>query len=147
MPTKTYYRIWCKKCNEFTLHNKSLSEENYICDSCKTVYTDIMLKDIPKDKLITQRQRYNDQKSKDLLNMVNFMSAGFFNNNSVEIIESDAGQKIIDQKINEKYKKLKEEQIEKEKLQKQYSKLGRNELCFCGSGVKFKKCCYNKIYI
>jgi hypothetical protein len=23
-------------------------------------------------------------------------------------------------------------------------KLGRNELCFCGSGQKYKKCCLNK---
>jgi len=25
-----------------------------------------------------------------------------------------------------------------------YKKIGRNEVCFCGSGLKFKKCCINK---
>lgn len=27
------------------------------------------------------------------------------------------------------------------------SKIGRNDLCVCGSGKKYKKCCYDKILI
>lgn len=32
-------------------------------------------------------------------------------------------------------------------LRKDYIKLGRNEICYCGSNNKFKKCCLNKGYI
>lgn len=28
-----------------------------------------------------------------------------------------------------------------------YQKLGRNERCFCGSGMKFKRCCISKVYV
>lgn len=29
----------------------------------------------------------------------------------------------------------------------QYRKLGRNELCYCGSGAKFKRCCLGNVYV
>ncbi|MEK6337657.1 MAG: SEC-C metal-binding domain-containing protein [Acidobacteriota bacterium] len=29
----------------------------------------------------------------------------------------------------------------------EYTKIGRNEKCFCGSGKKFKKCCISKQYV
>ena len=30
---------------------------------------------------------------------------------------------------------------------KEFKKIGRNKLCFCGSGKKFKRCCISKEYI
>ena len=30
---------------------------------------------------------------------------------------------------------------------KEFKKIGRNELCFCGSGKKFKRCCISKEYV
>jgi uncharacterized protein YchJ len=28
---------------------------------------------------------------------------------------------------------------------KRHGKIGRNDKCYCGSGVKFKHCCYRKV--
>lgn len=33
------------------------------------------------------------------------------------------------------------------KLNPEYQKLGRNELCYCGSGTKFKRCCIERKHI
>ncbi len=32
------------------------------------------------------------------------------------------------------------------KFPEQIKDIGRNDFCFCGSGVKFKKCCYNNVW-
>lgn len=31
-----------------------------------------------------------------------------------------------------------------ETYRRSYKKIGRNGLCYCGSGLKYKKCCINK---
>jgi uncharacterized protein YecA (UPF0149 family) len=148
MPTRTFYRIWCKTCNEFELHTNK--DEQYICEECGTVYTDILLGEIPKEKRIEQRERYNKRKRKNFINIfdtfTNYHNMFKEEIGRTEIMESDAGQKYIDDKNKEKYEQYKKEAEEKKALQKQYSKLGRNEKCFCGSGIKFKKCCYAKIF-
>ena len=43
-------------------------------------------------------------------------------------------------KMQKEMKKQKESKIKEEK-----DKIGRNALCSCGSGKKFKKCCLNKV--
>ena len=148
MPTRTFYRIWCKTCNEFELHTNK--DEQYICNKCDTVYTDILLGEIPKEKRIEQRERYNKKKQENFISIfdtfTNYHNMFKEEIGITEIMESDAGQKYIDDINKEKYEQYKKEAEEKKALQKQYSKLGRNEKCFCGSGVKFKKCCYEKIF-
>lgn len=32
----------------------------------------------------------------------------------------------------------------KQTVYRQYVKIGRNELCYCGSGKKYKRCCIDK---
>lgn len=148
MPTRTFYRIWCKTCNEFELHKNV--DETYICKKCNTVYTDIKLRAIPHEKCLEQRERYIKSKRERFLSIFDT----YMGNDNMflteigrtEIMESDAGQKYIDDKNHEKYEQYRKEAEEKKALQKQYSKLGRNEKCFCGSGIKFKKCCYAKIF-
>ena len=34
-----------------------------------------------------------------------------------------------------------------ESSEQKYKKIGRNKVCFCGSGIKFKKCCLYKYHI
>jgi len=159
MPQRTFYRLWCKKCKEYTLHyaNKFLDKKDngLKCQTCKTIYSDILLKDIPKEKLSAQRERYIKSQGSvlDYLNLFAprnplegmFEEPGYDN----EIIESDAGQKVIDLKIqNENAKKLVKQREEKETNRIEYDKykhLGRNDKCICGSGAKYKKCCLKRI--
>ena len=162
MPTQTYNRIWCKTCEEFELHSQPINGE-FTCHLCETVYSDIKLKDIPKDKLIEQRKRYSKAESEKNLKFYNsFLKGGYggmggnplddlFRDDwpNAEIQESDAGQRLIDEK------KLEKERIERERQREQrlkdlelaakYAKLNRNDICICGSLKKYKKCCLNKI--
>lgn len=161
MPTRIYRRIWCKTCQDFTLHTSD-GNDGSKCRECDTVYTDVYLKDIPKDKLEAQRKRYTESQGnvvdkylglftetpeqrriKEIAHM--FSEPG----SDVEIIESDAGQKKIDdRKRKERAKRMAELREEREKGVEEYKKykgLGRNDICICGSGKKYKKCCLQKI--
>jgi hypothetical protein len=152
MPTFYKYRQWCKTCNDYTLHRYS-TEDELFCECCSTIYSDVYLKDIPEDRLIEQRKRYHDMKfgfvknigfnsvfGQDCLQTINDEFPQY------EILESDAGQEYLDKQYLENFERVMKEQQEKEELQKKHKKIGRNEPCFCGSGLKFKKCCYDKIY-
>lgn len=160
MPTRVYQRIWCKKCNEFQLHRRK--DDSLVCETCDTVYTDVYLKDIPKEHLIEQRKRYTESQT----NRFNDVYMGLFKSSEqrqmeqlahmfsepgddVEIIESDAGQKSIDDAKREKARKKREEwrikREEEKKLQKEYQGLGRNDKCLCGSNLKYKNCCWQKV--
>ena len=122
----------------------------------------LLLKDIPKDKLLEQRERYNakrresykrmydeftmDPQSRNILEMVNmFKEPGW----DTEIEEADAGQKAIDETARLK----RQEEIEKKEQRKQevieecipYKNLRRNDKCICKSGKKYKQCCMDKI--
>mgnify|MGYP001769338560 CR=1 FL=1 len=165
MPIRTFNRVWCKECNDFSLHRRDKeNKENLVCMSCGTVYTEVLLKDIPEEKILEQRQRYKryqedrlmdvyremglssgERSIKEFLHMMS--SPGDYDKD--EIIESDAGQKLIDQQEreerNKKYEEWKIEQEKNSELKKQYKNLGRNDLCLCGSGKKFKHCCWDKL--
>lgn len=39
MPTQRFHRIWCKPCNEFSLHHKGIGDDDFICNNCDTAYT------------------------------------------------------------------------------------------------------------
>jgi len=157
MPTREYKRIWCKTCNEFELHYHNYKDNNLVCKECGTVYTDVYLKDIPKEKIIEQRKRYKLYRKESFNKMFSRMayvsSLSMFNpfaeTDDVEIIESDAGQRAIDEEERQERKKEREQIIierEKEKERyKQFIKLNRNDLCICGSGKKYKNCCWHEI--
>ena len=160
MPTREYKRIWCKTCNEFELHSrKSYKDEDkdLICRECGTIYTDVFLKDIPEEKIIEQRKRYKESERKS---MEKFLSGSYLFGNPLtdlfkepgydtHITESDAGQRAIDEaKAEERRAKWAERQRirdEERAEEKKFRGLGRNDICLCGSGKKYKKCCWSKI--
>lgn len=168
-PVIKYKRIWCKKCNEFQLHREKLVEgqdhKEHACKTCGTIYSEIYLDEIPKEKVLVQRERYSAWvKTRNQKFYQSFLMGGLGVNSfglnpltdsfredwdELEIIESDAGQRKIDEVEEEEKRKQRELRvIEKQKqreLVKQYSHLNRNDVCSCGSGLKYKKCCLTKI--
>ncbi len=157
-PRITKHRIWCKTCNEFTLHSrKELLNDKFplVCESCQTSYSDIKLSEIPDEKIIEQRNRFKESRRNDINNMFgSYLSLGLLQTFSdsgyeAEIIESDAGQRDIDnekrQKDLERRNILLQKRHDDLELKKKFHNLGRNEKCLCGSGKKYKKCCWTKI--
>lgn len=156
MPTITYQRIWCKVCEDWTLHVKPFAKDaHWGCKICKTEYTDITYAEIPADKLAEQRTRFTKAKKNkrhDFINggMLRILSdfggaVDSFSEVREEIIECDAGQEAIDKEDERKrvvkyYEDRRKEQLRREEVAK-YSVLGRNDVCLCGSGKKYKKCC------
>lgn len=160
MPPKlTYYRFWCSKCQEFTLHNTTDIKD---CRECGTVTETYDISQIPIEKVLEQRKRYTAYQRSELKQALNYYmnptlnifqemmleDSGVYDLLSPKIIECDAGQKEIDKqqkaerdaernRLNEERRLLLEEY-------KQFSKLGRNDSCACGSGLKYKKCCIIK---
>lgn len=157
MPIQTYHRVWCKYCKEFTLHLKPFGKSKLSCNNCKLEYQEMRLGDIPSEKIIEQRARYIKSESEfastlfgSYLNIgVNVLDAMMSETSDTEIIESDAGQKEIDEisrKEREEVQRNRQENRIKEKEQlEKFRNLRRNDKCLCGSKKKFKKCCWNKI--
>jgi hypothetical protein len=148
MPTITYHRVWCKNCQEYQLFHKSK------CIECGIEHVPTKYKDIPKDKIMEQRERYKKSKSNafnKLLNVYTNPASIMFSAMEFEkdIIESDAGQKYIDdlkkqeqtERLNIYKKQKKDFLVELEK----YTNIKRNDICICGSNKKYKKCCLSKI--
>jgi len=114
------------------------------------VYTSVKLKDIPEDKREAQRERYKKKNHIGVNTYLQQILGNAMNNDfQDEIAESDAGQKQIDlkrhkenEKAHEEYRRKREEELE---LLHKFQNLGRNEMCLCGSGKKYKKCCWAKI--
>lgn len=155
MPTQQRYRVWCKTCNEFTLHY----EPNFLtgpyilcCTDCKTDYTEIKISEIPKEKVIEQRKRYKERERRGLQSLYMSFLGGYGLNTilnekpNISIIESDCGQKAIDEE-ERKRKQLEweEKQRIKQETAEKFKSIGRNDACACGSGVKYKKCCLNNV--
>jgi len=153
MPTRVLQRIWCKSCNDFTLHSKGFEDKITRCNDCKTEYTEVYLKDIPRDKILEQRERYKAYKAnKGIVSkyLSMFQSSNPFKEKfETEIIESDAGQKSIDEerrkRIDEQYEERKRLKKLQEEEELKYKGVGRNDDCPCGSGKKYKKCCLIRI--
>lgn len=150
MPTKQYIRFWCSKCQEFTIQHKG---EEGACTICGTVTKEYKLSEIPEDKIKEQRKRYNASRFKKYENYLSFLDPqrklledmlseqiGY-----TDITEDDAGQREIDQARFEE--RSRQEAIRKEAHKEYelfYKHIRRNEKCPCGSGEKYKKCCYDK---
>lgn len=165
------HRLWCKKCKDWKLFTtKKLFDKEYFCEECKTQFEEILLKDIPEDKIKEQRERYkesikkqNSMFSKGLMSGMAMGDISFGvqfghnlceNSGYLDIIEHDAGQLEIDIETERKKREIaskKEEEIrlKREELKK-FKDVNRNQLCICGSGKKYKKCCllkHNKYYL
>ena len=159
MPTTYLHRLWCKTCKDWILHKKAWKAVSpHKCKDCDAVHERILLSKIPKDKILEQRERYEESTKKDFNNMLSGIMSGIgdkpidlFSEDWPEpiIVESDAGQKKIDEKIAEKRKKEYEQKnLERQKQREEalkYKNLGRNDICLCGTGKKYKKCCQPKI--
>lgn len=158
-PQITKHRIWCKTCNEFKLHSRKVlfgsGEQPLICETCKTEYSEIKLSDIPDEKLKEQRERYKISRRNDMNDIFgSYLSFGLlhaFSETGYEpkIVESDAGQNVIDEQVRKEREIKRNELLQKRnddlELKKKFHNLGRNEKCRCGSGKKYKKCCWQKI--
>lgn len=140
------YRMWCKSCQDFTIHNRE--DKEFSC-KCGTKHTSVKISEIPTEKVEEQRERFRAQRNKrtrkllSTLGMSSGLNSDFFKAPSVgnEIIESDAGLEKLE--AYEKAKKDKERRDYALELER-FKGLGRNEICLCGSGLKYKKCCYSK---
>ncbi|MCK9574675.1 MAG: SEC-C metal-binding domain-containing protein [Candidatus Pacearchaeota archaeon] len=167
------YRHWCTKCQDWEFFKiekivviDSVPDENaktkrWVCTECGTEHVDVMLKDIPKEKLAEQRQRYIKSKEEKMIKayksffqssqqsqMEQFIHMFSEPEIGIEIVEADAGQKYID----EENQRIRTEEREKRIAERNqrladyapYRKLGRNDKCLCGSDKKYKKCCQPK---
>jgi len=156
MPQLSYFRTWCKQCQDWELHYRKIGDEenNLTCKECKSIYTTVTIGEIPRKKIIEQRERYtakNKSETSDLFGkyllqsqesqiMDMFREPGY----NTEIEECDAGQ----EKIDDERKRLRdidwaeEKRVREEKRIEalKYAHLSRNDKCACGSGLKFKKC-------
>lgn len=156
MPIREYKRLWCKQCQEWQLFEFNADE--LICCECKNTHQKTLLNDLPEEKIAEQRNRYIDSKKKSMNELMKeiFMTpearyikefAHMFSKPGTEIsiIESDAGQSIIDEekrrKRIEEIQKIEEEKEIVKRFIFKYKSFQRNDLCPCGSGKKFKKCC------
>lgn len=152
MPEIVYYRVWCKKCQHFELHDApglgDMDTEGLKCRECDTVYTDVMLSEIPQEKKDAQRKRWQDAQGRVLMSSAYMMMNPFAGimlgsqDQKVRVVESDAGQKRLNELRHQK--RLEEIAHRKEEVIK-FAGLTRNDKCRCGSGLKYKKCCWSRI--
>jgi hypothetical protein len=142
------YRNWCTTCQDWVLYN---SRELSQCSRCGNPHQKVTLNNIPDNKIIEQRKRWSINQNNFFNTYLNFGNRNplfdLFNDDwdtDYEIIEHDAGQRKINKQKQEEYnaQKLKREALQKE--YKLFKNLTRNDLCACGSGKKYKKCCYFK---
>jgi hypothetical protein len=159
MPTREYKRLWCKKCSDWRLHEQNYpNTTDWFCTKCESPHEKTLLSEIPDDKILEQRKRYSEWRKKRMdglfgsylltgFNVFSDMSCRSWHDDS--ITESDAGQEKID---DDERKRKEEERIAREEKRyekaleiKKYKGLSRNDICICGSGLKYKKCCLTKI--
>lgn len=159
-PVNNQYRTWCKTCKEWMVHQRK--EDDLLCLECGTKFTEILLSKIPTEQIQEQRIRWKHQQRTDSESLFPYIMSGYMlggvgddmfneNWNEPKVIESDAGQKVINEKERRQRQILSEERtrkrMEREEYIKKFSGVGRNDICLCGSNKKFKKCCLAKTRI
>ena len=117
-PSLTYYRVYCKECNEYMLHslvNDDNEHRLFECHNCGYTHVLELLKDIPEDKKEAQRKRYAKANIDSVMSIFKPKRIGLFGpeffdepGSNPTIIESSAGQKKINQQREEK--RIKEEE-------------------------------------
>lgn len=144
MPTKTYKRIFCTHCQNYELFYKALGEDASKCQTCSNDFVPYYDADVPKEKLLEQRERYKEYKSKQFNSVMGMLSSYSLGQSSpnVEVDEDDAGYEDI---LKERNRQYEEKRKHKQEQQEMYKDAERNKPCLCGSGQKYKKCCYIRI--
>lgn len=146
MPSITLHRHWCKNCQDWTLFGYQFEGKHWTCKNCFTPQQKTTFREIPQEKIDEQQARYKEQRINTTNSVFGILSDAFSGYRTslqeVQIIEHDAGFEDMQQRIRDERLKV---QKEREELRVKYKDLGRNDLCICGSGLKYKKCCYGKI--
>ena len=150
MPKIIMQRLWCKTCSDWKLFGKNIGDKELKCSTCKTDHVDTLLSEIHEEKLLEQRKRYKDDKSRQfreamgLVNMMGLDPRGSIPgiNEIDRILESDAGQITIDKLRDEQRKIARQNALDDIAAHKH---LGRNDKCSCGSEKKYKQCCLKRI--
>jgi len=144
-------RIWCQDCNDFTIHCDSICK-------CGKTYVTTLVRDIPNDKLLEQQERFKAQRKRKSLERFNAFTsmldhgrllydlfgevkAKQFHKEELEIWESDGGLQAIEERENELRRKIHTERMDELEI---FKSVQRNEKCYCGSDLKYKKCCLRK---
>jgi hypothetical protein len=161
-------RLWCEKCKDFTIHDTvQVSDTEYryfdsiyfdlegdgeqVCSCCGKQWVAAPIKEMDPEKVALQRERYKNQRRRRFSESMMAFSMlacsnplfGIFDEVGIskEIIESDAGLLYEERVVNERMVAKRNER--NAELQK-FSKVNRNDICLCGSGLKYKKCCLKK---
>jgi len=154
-------RTWCKTCQDFSIFTTTMgsteegSFSTTMCDTCESAQTGYTLAEVPEEKLIEQRARYNEQRRKQFMNMLNIYARETKTNMLADMLkapghdlsesdvkEDDAGQEAIDAAIKAKREADRLAEIQFKEL---YHGAQRNDKCRCDSGLKYKKCCLPKV--
>lgn len=155
-------RTWCKSCQDFSLFTTTMGStedgkfSTTVCDTCESAQMSYALAEVPEEKLIEQRARYNEQRRRQFMNMLNTYSKELSRNNILadmlrepghdlsepDVKEDDAGQEAIDAAIKAKREADRLAEIE---FKGRYHGAQRNDKCRCDSGLKYKKCCLPKV--
>ena len=140
----TKYRLFCKSCNDYTIHSASIDETISTICSCGNTYSSTLLSDIPEKSMFQQRSRYVQyrmNKTREMYNKYTNLLSDIMSDTQQEIIETDAGLLAIEEReelLRNEHRKSKLDELAK------FKSLGRNSECLCSSGLKYKKCCLTK---
>lgn len=152
------HRAWCQTCADYVLYTINPREtKEVVCDICTKEHIITPLEQIPRMKILEQRERYKEAKRRHMEEILKLPYRGMLMEMSmfspwptpkVNITESDAGQKALDEKAKRDRQKAliewEEKQNRRKEMQKKFKDVQRNDKCLCGSGKKFKKCCIDE---
>jgi uncharacterized protein YecA (UPF0149 family) len=131
------HRLWCGSCADWMVFSRT--EESVTCDTCGEKHVTVKVSSIPPQKVQEQRERYLKYSRFNLLVFRRFLSSKF------QIIESSAGilqeRKLLKEKREKEREELRILREKKKQFENETRNIGRNMMCPCGSGVKFKNCC------
>lgn len=168
--TVTKHRLYCRECEDYTLHDRIYVDEtkHHMYDAtdyhspisvighigpiipnstyvdkcqCRCKHTNISIENIDKDKVQAQRKRYIDSV---MINKTYPDKPNIVTDGKLGyiIIEDDAGLiELNNQALEAKRKNLEE----KREVVESFKGVTRNEPCPCDSGIKYKKCCMSMV--
>ena len=141
------YRYWCATTNDYELFSEKDGE--FICDKCSSPKVEVEITTIPEEKIEEQRNRFRNMRRTDFAKMMEVYEFMSQNPNSEmpilesdSVMETDAGLLALEKQERELKEAAKQAMIEDIAADKG---IGRNEPCKCKSGLKYKKCCLNRI--
>lgn len=135
---ETKYKYYCEQCQLFTYHSLKFNSvtsseykfnDDYICDKCGRKHSSLNGVPIPIEEFEEILQEYieNGWNEENIVNI-----DGIDYNLEYEPTIINMVQMIDNSILNRNKPYISEE------------KIGRNDLCPCGSGKKYKKCCLDE---